>query len=64
MLKNTCKKRDRTGTRNLGMNTAGVAGQVRVNGAVVTGSEMGRLAGYVLQDDVLPGSSTVQEYLR
>ena len=35
-----------------------------MNGAVVTGADMGRFAGYVLQDDVLPGSSTVQEYLR
>lgn len=43
---------------------AGVSGQVCVNGVAVTGADMGRFAGYVLQDDVLPGSSTVQEYLR
>ena len=44
--------------------TAGVSGRVAVNGVAVTGAAMGRFAGYVLQDDVLPGSSTVQEYLR
>ena len=42
----------------------GVSGQVCVNGQAISGTAMGRLAGYVLQDDVLPSSSTVQEYLR
>ena len=49
---------------HLGMWAAGVSGRVAVNGVAVTGAAMGRFAGYVLQDDVLPGSSTVQEYLR
>ena len=43
---------------------AGVSGRVSVNGAPLAPVTMQRLCGYVLQDDVLPGTSTVQEYLR
>lgn len=43
---------------------AGVSGAVSVNGQVLTGGTMQQLCGYVLQDDVLPGTSTVAEYLR
>lgn len=42
---------------------AGVSGRVSVNGAPLAATTMQRLCGYVLQDDVLPGTSTVQEYL-
>ena len=41
-----------------------MAGHVSVNGRPVTAVTMQRLSGYVLQDDVLPGTSTVEEYLR
>ncbi|KAL3154966.1 hypothetical protein ABBQ38_011494 [Trebouxia sp. C0009 RCD-2024] len=43
---------------------SGVSGRVSVNGKQLTGGTMQRLCGYVLQDDVLPATSTVQEYLR
>jgi len=43
---------------------AGVSGRVSVNGQPLTAVTMQRLCGYVLQDDVLPGTSTVAEYLR
>ena len=43
---------------------AGVSGRVSVNGQPLAAGTMQRLCGYVLQDDVLPGTSTVQEYLR
>ncbi|KAL0042544.1 hypothetical protein WJX79_003095 [Trebouxia sp. C0005] len=42
----------------------GVSGGVSVNGQPLTAVTMQRLCGYVLQDDVLPGTSTVEEYLR
>ena len=35
-----------------------------MNGQPLAAGTMQRLCGYVLQDDVLPGTSTVQEYLR
>ena len=40
-----------------------VGGSVRVNGSVVDAAAMRGLAGYVPQDDVLPGTSTVWEHL-
>ena len=42
----------------------GVSGRVSVNGTPLAAVTMQRVCGYVLQDDVLPGTSTVQEYLR
>ena len=47
-----------------GVLLAGVSGSVSVNGQPLTAVTMQRLCGYVLQDDVLPGTSTVEEYLR
>ncbi len=41
-----------------------MSGSVSVNGIQLTAGTMQRLCGYVLQDDVLPATSTVQEYLR
>ena len=49
---------------NRGGLLAGVSGTVSVNGQPLTAVTMQRLCGYVLQDDVLPGTSTVEEYLR
>lgn len=43
---------------------AGVSGSVSVNEQPLTAVTMQRLCGYVLQDGVLPGTSTVEEYLR
>ena len=40
-----------------------VGGSIRVNGAVADAAAMRSLAGYVPQDDVLPGTSTVWEHL-
>ena len=40
-----------------------VGGTIRVNGAVADAAAMRGLAGYVPQDDVLPGTSTVWEHL-
>ncbi|GFR46199.1 hypothetical protein Agub_g7730, partial [Astrephomene gubernaculifera] len=41
----------------------GRSGEIRVNGHLVTPGQLRSLCGYVLQDDVLPGTSTVFEYL-
>ena len=47
-----------------GRQTAGaVSGDVRVNGRKVTPLMMTQLAGYAPQSDILPGTSTVWEYL-
>ena len=40
-----------------------VAGELRVNGRAMTSAEMRAVSGYVTQDDVLPGTSTVWEHL-
>ena len=40
-----------------------VGGELRVNGRVMTSGEMRSVSGYVTQDDVLPGTSTVWEHL-
>ena len=40
-----------------------VTGTLRLDGAVATGRDVSRVSGYVPQDDVLPGTSTVFEYL-
>ena len=40
-----------------------VAGELRVNGRAMTSAEMRSVSGYVTQDDVLPGTSTVWEHL-
>ena len=40
-----------------------VGGSIRVNGVVADAAAMRGLAGYVPQDDVLPGTSTVWEHL-
>lgn len=40
-----------------------VRGDLRVDGMAVTHREMRRISGYVYQDDVLPGTSTVWEYM-
>ena len=40
-----------------------VGGEIRVDGALVDGAGMRRVSGYVPQDDVLPGTSTVWEHL-
>ena len=47
-----------------GGNTAGrVTGDIRVNGKPVTPQIMSQIAGYAPQSDILPGTSTVWEYL-
>ena len=47
-----------------GRNTAGrVTGDIRVNGKPVTPQIMSQIAGYAPQSDILPGTSTVWEYL-
>ena len=48
-----------------GYRRAGVSGTVSVDGKKMTAGDrfMRRIAGYVQQDDVLPGTSTVFEYL-
>ncbi len=40
-----------------------VSGSIQLNGSVMTARAMRRASGYVPQDDVLPGTSTVWEYL-
>jgi ABC-type multidrug transport system ATPase subunit len=40
-----------------------VTGTLHLDGAVVTARDVSRVSGYVPQDDVLPGTSTVFEYL-
>jgi hypothetical protein len=40
-----------------------VTGRVRLDGAGVTPALLRRVCGYVLQDEVLPGTQTVWEYL-
>lgn len=42
---------------------SGVRGEVRLNGHCMDGRAMRRASGYVQQEDVLPGTSTVWEYL-
>lgn len=42
---------------------SGVEGEVRLNGNLMTAKAMRQMAGYVQQEDVLPGTSTVWEYL-
>ena len=54
----------RLSAMNNGCLLAGVSGSVSLNGQPLTAVTMQRLCGYVLQDDVLPGTSTVEEYLR
>ncbi|QDZ20587.1 pleiotropic drug resistance-like ABC transporter [Chloropicon primus] len=47
-----------------GRNTTGsVTGDIRVNGKPVTPATMTQIAGYAPQSDILPGTSTVWEYL-
>jgi len=47
-----------------GRNTIGdVTGDIRVNGHPVTPMAMAQIAGYAPQSDILPGTSTVWEYL-
>lgn len=41
----------------------GVTGDIRLNGCQVSASKLRRASGYVLQEDVLPGTSTVREYI-
>jgi len=41
----------------------GISGDVRLNGRVASPAMRIKMSGYVLQDDVLPGSSLVIEYL-
>ena len=43
---------------------AGVRGRVSINGQPTAAHSRAAIVGYVLQDDLLHGSSTVQEYLR
>jgi len=40
-----------------------VGGKIRINGAETTSTERREMSGYVTQDDVLPGTSTVWEHL-
>jgi ABC-type multidrug transport system ATPase subunit len=40
-----------------------VRGSLHVDGAPITNKEMRRISGYVYQDDILPGTSTVWEYM-
>jgi ABC-type multidrug transport system ATPase subunit len=40
-----------------------ISGELRVNGKLMTSSDMRGVSGYVPQDDVLPGTSTVWEHL-
>jgi len=40
-----------------------VGGKIRINGAETTSHERREMSGYVTQDDVLPGTSTVWEHL-
>ncbi|WZN64353.1 pleiotropic drug resistance-like ABC transporter [Chloropicon roscoffensis] len=47
-----------------GRSTVGrVSGDIRVNGTPVTPTTMTQIAGYAPQSDILPGTSTVWEYL-
>ncbi|EFJ49894.1 hypothetical protein VOLCADRAFT_104135 [Volvox carteri f. nagariensis] len=41
----------------------GRSGEVRINGRLVTPAQVRVVCGYVLQDDVLPGTTSVLEYL-
>ncbi|GIL42172.1 hypothetical protein Vafri_236 [Volvox africanus] len=41
----------------------GRSGEVRINGHVVSPAQVRAVCGYVLQDDVLPGTTSVLEYL-
>jgi hypothetical protein len=42
---------------------AGIKGEVRLNGNLMSAKAMRQTAGYVQQEDVLPGTATVWEYL-
>ena len=46
----------------LDVNTV-VQGEMRLNGAPYNNAELKRIAGYVMQDDLLNGSLTVEETL-
>ena len=54
----------RLSTLSCGLLGAGVRGRVSINGQTTAAHSRAAIVGYVLQDDLLHGSSTVQEYLR